>query len=48
VSFDLRGHGASEAPDGEYTLAMLAQDALALPMRRACGVSAMRGSRSEE
>jgi len=30
VSFDLRGHGASEAPAGEYTIAMLAQDALAV------------------
>jgi len=30
LSFDLRGHGASEAPDGEYTIAMLAQDALAV------------------
>ena len=30
LSFDLRGHGASEAPAGEYTLAMLAQDALAV------------------
>ena len=30
LSFDWRGHGASEAPDGEYTIAMLAQDALAV------------------
>jgi len=30
LRFDLRGHGASEAPPGEYTLAMLAQDALAV------------------
>jgi 3-oxoadipate enol-lactonase/4-carboxymuconolactone decarboxylase len=30
LSFDLRGHGASEAPGGEYTIAMLAQDALAV------------------
>jgi hypothetical protein len=30
LRFDLRGHGASEAPEGEYTIAMLAQDALAV------------------
>jgi len=30
LSFDLRGHGASEASEGEYTIAMLAHDALAV------------------
>ena len=30
LSFDLRGHGASEAPEGDYTVAMLAHDALAV------------------
>jgi 3-oxoadipate enol-lactonase/4-carboxymuconolactone decarboxylase len=30
LSFDWRGHGASEAPDGDYTVAILAQDALAV------------------
>jgi len=30
LRFDLRGHGASEASEGEYTIAMLAQDALAV------------------
>lgn len=30
LSFDWRGHGASEAPSGEYTLADLAGDALAV------------------
>lgn len=42
---DLRGHGSTEAPPGEYTMEQLAQDALnlldALSVRRAhvCGVS---------
>jgi 3-oxoadipate enol-lactonase/4-carboxymuconolactone decarboxylase len=30
LRFDARGHGGSEAPPGDYTMAMLAQDALAV------------------
>lgn len=30
LRYDTRGHGASDAPAGEYTLSMLGQDALAL------------------
>lgn len=30
LTFDARGHGASDAPDGDYTVAQLAQDALAI------------------
>ena len=30
IRFDMRGHGASEAPTGEYSLAQLARDALAV------------------
>jgi len=30
LRFDARGHGGSEAPPGEYTMAMLAEDALAV------------------
>jgi len=30
VRFDARGHGASEAPPGDYTIEMLARDALAV------------------
>lgn len=30
IRFDMRGHGLSDAPEGEYTLARLAQDALAV------------------
>jgi 3-oxoadipate enol-lactonase/4-carboxymuconolactone decarboxylase len=30
IRFDMRGHGASEAPAGEYSLAQLGQDALAV------------------
>ncbi len=37
LSFDMRGHGASEAPAGEYTIAMLAEDALAVADAAAVG-----------
>jgi 3-oxoadipate enol-lactonase len=30
LRYDMRGHGRSEAPDGAYTLELLAQDAVAL------------------
>jgi 3-oxoadipate enol-lactonase len=30
LRYDMRGHGASDAPDGAYTLELLAQDAVAL------------------
>ena len=30
LRFDMRGHGASEAPDGDYTIEALARDALAV------------------
>ena len=30
LRFDLRGHGASESPPGDYTMAMLGEDALAV------------------
>jgi 3-oxoadipate enol-lactonase len=30
LRYDMRGHGRSEAPDGAYTLEMLAEDAVAL------------------
>jgi len=30
LRYDMRGHGASEAPDGAYTLELLAEDAVAL------------------
>ena len=30
LRYDLRGHGATDAPDGEYTIELLARDALAL------------------
>jgi 3-oxoadipate enol-lactonase/4-carboxymuconolactone decarboxylase len=30
IRMDMRGHGLTEAPDGPYSMAMLAQDALAL------------------
>ena len=45
VRFDTRGHGASDAPPGPYTLDRLGRDALAVldaagaPRARVCGVS---------
>ncbi|MDJ0819525.1 MAG: alpha/beta fold hydrolase, partial [Desulfobacterales bacterium] len=30
LRYDMRGHGASDAPDGAYTLEVLAADAVAL------------------
>src|SRR4051812_40087461 len=30
LRFDMRGHGASESPSGEYTIEVLASDALAV------------------
>lgn len=30
IRFDTRGHGASDAPDGDYSVAMLGEDALAI------------------
>jgi 3-oxoadipate enol-lactonase/4-carboxymuconolactone decarboxylase len=45
IRMDARGHGASDAPDGDYTLALLAADALAVldaagaPRAAVCGVS---------
>ena len=37
LSFDMRGHGASEASAGEYTIAMLAEDVLAVADAAAVG-----------
>jgi 3-oxoadipate enol-lactonase / 4-carboxymuconolactone decarboxylase len=36
LRYDIRGHGASSAPDGEYTIAALAGDVLAIA--DACGI----------
>ena len=36
LRYDIRGHGASNAPDGEYTIAALAGDVLAIA--DACGI----------
>ena len=44
LRYDMRGHGASDAPDGAYTLELLAEDAVALldalgiDTRAFCGV----------
>lgn len=45
IRYDTRGHGASDAPDGEYTIEMLGLDALAIldaagaPRAHVCGLS---------
>ena len=36
IRYDLRGHGASEAPAGDYSIEMLARDALALADALGC------------
>jgi 3-oxoadipate enol-lactonase/4-carboxymuconolactone decarboxylase len=48
LRFDWRGHGASEAPPGEYTLAMLAQMRSLSPTRPARAGSATQASRLAE
>ena len=43
LRIDLRGHGASDAPDGDYTLAMLAGDVAAVMEAAGVGPAAVAG-----
>ncbi len=44
VRMDTRGHGASDAPDGDYSLSMLAEDVLAVMDAAGIGRAAVAGA----